>query len=327
MIRIGENPVAIAAHAAQQAVEASFADGQLSRNLRPLAKSLGVVALKRAPLQVAGMLTPSPDGYIVVVSSTLSPGDQRFVLAHEIGHLLLHNADDRIPLRHRASALRGSHDEVEQACNALADHMLMPEEQVVPIAHALGWSLEAVLQIASTCLVGIDHAANRLIALSPHHQSMIVWSRGDNDRPQPVRDPISKPGAIRVLGFRNDLSVIDIGSACRAFTQEGVFSGTVPMLVVRPESERPEEVMPYTQSVGSMSNERRIVHTLATISDEVVSAWFGQRPGSASADRPRPSGRSRSGGSSLRHSSKANPREGIGQRSKRPSLGMLQLRQ
>ena len=163
---------------ARSRLEGLMDEASVPTNLKPIAKQLGVMGLRRSDLGVAAMLVPHASGYFAVVNRNNSLGLQRFALAHEIGHLLLNAADDRLGVRHRASSLKGSHDEVEDACNLLAAEMLMPRAALINHAEAQGWNFGAVERISSDFFVDIEHAAERMMEFSPQQSAMVTppWS-------------------------------------------------------------------------------------------------------------------------------------------------------
>jgi len=126
-----------------------------------LAKSLGLV-VKTSTLDVgiSGMIFPEEDGYKIVINKHEPSYRQRFTLAHEISHFLLHKRliglgiSDNILYRSRLS------DTKEAEANRLASDILMPidivkeaktnlatprlADAVSPLANQFGVSEEAM---------------------------------------------------------------------------------------------------------------------------------------------------------------------------------------
>jgi Zn-dependent peptidase ImmA (M78 family) len=77
--------------------------------------------------QVSGMLIRDEDRAIIGVNSTHAPVRQRFTIAHEIGHLVMHKGRpvfiDRLV---RINERDGSSDKDERQANAFAAALLMP---------------------------------------------------------------------------------------------------------------------------------------------------------------------------------------------------------
>jgi Zn-dependent peptidase ImmA (M78 family) len=84
---------------------------------------------------VSGILVRDGERKVVVVNAKHAPARQRFTIAHEIGHLVLHPGQEvhvdnafRINLRDGRSATADDVEEVE--ANAFAANLLMPLEWV-----------------------------------------------------------------------------------------------------------------------------------------------------------------------------------------------------
>lgn len=234
-------------------------------NLKPIAVQLGVTALKRAPLTVTAMLIRSADSYVVLVNRDKTPGEQRFGLAHEIGHLLLNKVDHHISTRHRAPSFRGTHDEIEAACDQLAAEMLMPRTEVIQTAEAFGWQFGAIPAISNHFLVGLESAAARMIQFSPLYHSIVTWRRGALNQLELLHDPRSNLETPQVVGFDSRMSIIDIPSACQAYTQEGTFRGLVPFEVLVDPFAPPVSRYFETESRGFGSGPNRLVRSLANL--------------------------------------------------------------
>lgn len=106
-----------------------------------LAQNLGIeVRFEDAEDDLSGALIREPEGRVVIgVNSAHHPNRQRFTIAHEIGHFILHKGislhvdeDFRINLRD------GSVNEEEIEANAFAAELLMPSEFITKDAQRLG---------------------------------------------------------------------------------------------------------------------------------------------------------------------------------------------
>ena len=86
--------------------------------------------------ELSGMVHRRPDGSGVIgVNSSHSPTRQRFSIAHEIGHLLLHSneevhIDEKRPLGRRDELSSQAVDASEIEANQFAAELLMPESLV-----------------------------------------------------------------------------------------------------------------------------------------------------------------------------------------------------
>lgn len=115
-----------------------------------LAQALGLkVVVAALPLNISGMIQPDGDGGFVVKVNRFEPKErQRFTIAHEIAHYLLHR--DRISMGVVDSVLYRSKlsSRLEAEANKLAADIIMPMDQVqamVANAHQSGDDLLALL--------------------------------------------------------------------------------------------------------------------------------------------------------------------------------------
>lgn len=99
--------------------------------LSSLAKELGLkVVASTLPPGISGEIRPSPSGYTISVNRHDSPQRQRFTVAHEIAHYLLHREQigngisDDVLYRSSLSDWR------EAEANRLAAEILLPREKI-----------------------------------------------------------------------------------------------------------------------------------------------------------------------------------------------------
>ena len=92
---------------------------------------------------ISGGLYRRPDGPVIGVNSQHHPNRQRFTIAHEIGHLVLHESEDYFVDRvfRRDANSSAAVDEVEIEANKFAAALLMPSrfvrEEVARLAEPL----------------------------------------------------------------------------------------------------------------------------------------------------------------------------------------------
>ena len=105
-----------------------------------IARELGidVLADDTLPDTVSGAITKDKDGFFITVNAKHHPRRQRFTVAHELAHYILHQSQigDGI----QDSALYRSHlsNSSEVAANKLAADILMPLDLVQRVADQLG---------------------------------------------------------------------------------------------------------------------------------------------------------------------------------------------
>lgn len=98
-----------------------------------LAKALGLkVVVAALPMNISGLIQPDPeaDGYLIKVNRFEPKARQRFTIAHEIAHFLLHR--DRIQAGVVDSVLYRSKlsSRAEAEANRLAADIVMPRDKV-----------------------------------------------------------------------------------------------------------------------------------------------------------------------------------------------------
>lgn len=116
-------------------------------NVREIARKYAFVLTETLPNDVSGMLVPTDAGSkkpaIIAVNKRHKLPRQRFTIAHELGHLLMHrytapHADgvSRIKFRDSTSSLGTDREEIE--ANQFAAELLMPTELLVPRLRQVG---------------------------------------------------------------------------------------------------------------------------------------------------------------------------------------------
>ena len=131
--------------------------------LAALAKELGIAGIESADLSdnVSGLIRKENDRYFVLVNSKHHINRQRFTVAHEIAHFILHKDDigdgvaDNTLYRSRLS------DKIEAEANKLAAEILMPASLIRKIIEEAGDNL-VVGDIAGKLEVSKSAASIRL---------------------------------------------------------------------------------------------------------------------------------------------------------------------
>lgn len=138
---------------------ATKAAREIVRDVRPnlpvpverIAARFAVVTRMTLPDDISGMLVPLPTPaeskkWVIVVNKSDAPVRQRFTIAHELGHLLMHkysspHADGRIQVRFRnEDSTTGSvREEIE--ANQFAAELLMPDRHVQLVAARLRFDM------------------------------------------------------------------------------------------------------------------------------------------------------------------------------------------
>jgi Zn-dependent peptidase ImmA (M78 family) len=146
-----------------------------------IAEKLGI-AVRKTPAndEISGFLFKQPQGGTVIGVNTLHhPNRQRFTIAHEIGHFMLHDHDqvhvDRFVVKLRSEKSSTGEDEQEVEANRFAAELLMPAAFVERDLRELGiqdlHDDRAMLQLARKYKVSVQAMATRLNVLEYFVQS------------------------------------------------------------------------------------------------------------------------------------------------------------
>jgi Zn-dependent peptidase ImmA (M78 family) len=120
--------------AATKAAERLLTDAAVDAppvDVEALAERLGI-RIRREPFEgkLSGLLKRTENGAILGVNSSHPASRQRFTIAHEIGHFLLHtealHVDDGFGIRFRDDTSSQATDDAEIEANQFASHLLMP---------------------------------------------------------------------------------------------------------------------------------------------------------------------------------------------------------
>lgn len=161
-----------------------YAVKKLPVPLDAIAKSHAFVQRDKLPADISGMLVPNdPDArkrWIIVINKDHALTRQRFTMAHELGHLLLHeyktpHADGPQTVRFRdgKSAMGSDREEIE--ANQFAAEILMPAYLVIPELQRLGldsWDgssngeiADKLSELAKKCVVSEQALVLRIATL------------------------------------------------------------------------------------------------------------------------------------------------------------------
>lgn len=116
-------------------VEHAVADEVLV-NVAAMAEARGAAVVYEAfPHDVSGMLVRQDDSIVIGVNQDHPESRQRFTIAHELGHLILHRGRPlvvdsvRVNLRDSRSSMATDLEEIE--ANSFAAELLMPRDLVL----------------------------------------------------------------------------------------------------------------------------------------------------------------------------------------------------
>lgn len=107
------------------------AQASLPVKLASLAKEMGLKVISSTlPVGISGQICPSEGGYTISVNRHDSPRRQRFTVAHEIAHYLLHRDQIGNGISDDALYRSSLSDWREAQANRLAADILIPRDQV-----------------------------------------------------------------------------------------------------------------------------------------------------------------------------------------------------
>lgn len=127
--------------AAEQVLE-KHAIRRAPMNVERIARRYATVVKRSLEDELSGALIPLGEGeWAILVNSDHHPNRQRFTLAHELGHLLLHDyktphADKRFRLRNARSSEGSVLEEIQ--ANQFAAELLMPRAIVMNVLKRSG---------------------------------------------------------------------------------------------------------------------------------------------------------------------------------------------
>jgi hypothetical protein len=141
----------------------------LPTDVEGIARQLGISQVLRRPISMDAMLVPTRGGYTAVLKESHSTLRQRFSLAHEAAHTILHKrAESEVEFRWRV-------DKEEARCNELAAQILMPKHLFTQMMNKLGSSVASVPKLASSFQVSTESAAIRLTDFLPFPAVLSKW--------------------------------------------------------------------------------------------------------------------------------------------------------
>ncbi|MEO5825680.1 MAG: ImmA/IrrE family metallo-endopeptidase [Gemmatimonadales bacterium] len=157
-------------------------------NVYSLVREHAVVIRQTLPADVSGMMMPAPENvskrWVVVLNDRHPRERQNFTLAHELGHIMLHqyttphadSSSNDVRYRNDVSSQGVDRDEIE--ANQFAAELLMPARLLIPRLEKLGlvsWTeevpprlMEAIRDLAEECKVSTQAMLLRIGNLLAH---------------------------------------------------------------------------------------------------------------------------------------------------------------
>ena len=124
-----------------------------------IARNLGVKVIHKANLGPAGILQSTREEAIMWVNGSDSGVRQRFTIAHELGHLLLHT----IGIQFRDHTFGPSRDLKETEANDFAAALLMPLWLLEPIVVGSKRGTEALADLFDVSVAALNVQLSKLL--------------------------------------------------------------------------------------------------------------------------------------------------------------------
>src|SRR6266446_3748472 len=110
-------------------LKASASCTRFPTDVNKLAEAVGIVMVRDVPLAMRGCLLREPGGFVVEINSQLPRLDRRFVLAHEVTHILIER-DQLLQSTQRFERNSGhrrlGYNHIEELCDFGAREILLP---------------------------------------------------------------------------------------------------------------------------------------------------------------------------------------------------------
>lgn len=111
--------------------------------------------------EMSGYIEPRRGGWIIGVNKFHHPNRQRFTIAHEIGHFVLHRPSERVVDVTFARRL-GARDKIESEADQFASNLLMPAEHFRGVISGGEYSLEKLASVFSVSVLAAKVRAQTL---------------------------------------------------------------------------------------------------------------------------------------------------------------------
>ena len=145
-----------------------------------LCEKLGIILITDKPLHKDGyFICYNSHKYIFISSNVKNRHRQGFVIAHEIGHFLMHqNCMYGCTNVSLASSLRMNTPIQEKEANDFATELLLPKEELATLIPNRSLTFSDIFAIASYFDVSVTHAAIKAIRLSNTEDEVLLCYNG-----------------------------------------------------------------------------------------------------------------------------------------------------
>src|SRR5262249_14400623 len=119
-----------------------------------------------------GSLFYEHEGYVIAINKTLSDSRKQFTIAHELGHLFIHQLRmgslrrEASLLHHLEAMLKAEIDE-ERFCDAFAAYLLVPESSILKYRNWRAISISSLTRMSSQLRVSVKTLVRRVLDAAP----------------------------------------------------------------------------------------------------------------------------------------------------------------
>jgi Zn-dependent peptidase ImmA (M78 family) len=144
-----------------------------------LAQAVGIREIRSVPLSIRGRIVSDNGGIVAELNEDLSFRAQRFVLAHEIAHILLARDLANTGARNVFGSVgsKKSHTFVENLCDFAAREVLLPENTVRKELKSRPVSLDFVTTLASEADCDVEVVAECICDLPGCREVLFLFCR------------------------------------------------------------------------------------------------------------------------------------------------------
>lgn len=199
--------------------------GQVPLDLTKIAKSLDVHTIRVVPLAMEGRLVEDHAGHSIELNREMSSFRMRFVLAHEIGHLLIG------PSTHL------SYEEREELCDVCAYELITPADMLYKHINPVFPTLSSLQYVAQVCECPIDTVARAAseCGLLGAVSILVFQEKVSGLRICEVIPPLELEGVTRSTAMEIqdslNISIESITSLRKTYQSPQITSGTLRLLV------------------------------------------------------------------------------------------------
>lgn len=219
--------------ALEEEVSASIDSILVQSNCKPprtdldrIGQHLGVVSIRFVPLAKRGRLLRVPGGYGVEVHQELNPFERRFVVAHELAHIVVEGSSLGGSSPGHARSEGGvslSYRLLEEICDFGAREILLPSRTLRSRLRGTDPDVALVKQLAGDAECSVKLAANRICELEVWQCRFIWWQKRSDDVVAVASVPEVSEDSLPIL-LDDKAHVL-----ARAFSEAGAVRGPVTM--------------------------------------------------------------------------------------------------